>query len=309
VVVISNYTSTLNLIEQLLKSSDLPSLRLDGSVAASKRQSLVDQFNRSKSSKVFAFLLSAKAGGVGLNLIGASRLILFDVDWNPATDDQAVARIHRQGQKRHCKIYRFLIKGGLEEKIWQRQVVKRALADSIMQGGSTVSTGGLAPKQKAKGQTSTFSQEELKDLFRLDESDGLRTHELIGCECKGTALEGGVDGERVPRKTQVLGEDGEPLEHMKSDFQDQPGSISSPAKCEVEAEREELLKYAHLDTSIFSQPDVDSEFLERVSAVVDDDCLEHILRLNQDMTGGSSICYVFKKTIGSQTRYSTEGEV
>ncbi|KAJ9497813.1 helicase [Exophiala xenobiotica] len=324
VVVISNYTSTLNLIEQLLKSSDLPSLRLDGSVAASKRQSLVDQFNRTKSSQVFAFLLSAKAGGVGLNLIGASRLILFDVDWNPATDDQAVARIHRQGQKRHCKIYRFLIKGGLEEKIWQRQVVKRALADSIMQGGSTVSSGGLAPKQKAKGQTSTFSQEELKDLFRLDESDGLRTHELIGCECKGTALEEGVDGERVTRKTQVLGEDGEPmeqdaqevlpeisssLEHMKSDFQDQPGSISSPAKCEVEAEREELLKYAHLDTSIFSQPDVDSELVERVSAVVDDDCLEHILRLNQDMTGGSSISYVFKKTIGSQTRYSPEGEV
>ncbi len=332
VVVISNYTSTLNLIEQLLKSSDLPSLRLDGSVAASKRQNLVDQFNRSKSSQMFAFLLSAKAGGVGLNLIGASRLILFDVDWNPATDDQAVARIHRQGQKRHCKIYRFLIKGGLEEKIWQRQVVKRALADSIMQGGSTISSGGLAPKQKGKGQTSTFSQEELKDLFRLDENAGLRTHELIGCECKGTAFEEGVDGEHALKKTQVAGEDGEPLEQdsqevlpeiqvstkkansssleqMKSDFQDQRGSITSPAKCEVEAEREELLKYVHLDTSIFSQPDVDSDLVERVSAVVDDDCLEHILRLSHHMTGGSSISYVFKKTNGSQTRYPLEEEV
>lgn len=148
VVVVSNYTSTLNLIEQLLSSSGLTYLRLDGSVAAKKRQGLVDQFNRNKSSQSFAFLLSAKAGGVGLNLIGASRLVLFDVDWNPATDDQAIARIHRQGQQKHCKIYRFLIKGGLEEKIWQRQAVKRALADSIMQAGTAISSGANGPSGK-----------------------------------------------------------------------------------------------------------------------------------------------------------------
>jgi DNA repair and recombination protein RAD54B len=179
VVVISNYTSTLNLIEQLLLGSNLTYLRLDGSVAAKKRQGLVDQFNRSKSAQSFAFLLSAKAGGVGLNLVGASRLVLFDVDWNPATDDQAIARIHRQGQKRHCKIYRFLIKGGLEERIWQRQAVKRALADSIMNPGSNTAVDIVEPGTKGKSNTSTFSQDELKDLFRLDESESLRTHDLI----------------------------------------------------------------------------------------------------------------------------------
>ena len=55
-----------------------------------------------------AFLLSAKSGGVGINLIGASRLVLFDLDWNPATDHQAMARIHRDGQRREVKIYRMI---------------------------------------------------------------------------------------------------------------------------------------------------------------------------------------------------------
>jgi DNA repair and recombination protein RAD54B len=130
----------------------------------------VDDFNRSPASSCFAFLLSAKAGGTGLNLIGASRLVLFDVDWNPATDMQAMARIHRDGQKRHCWIYRIMLKGGLEEKIWQRQVTKIGLADSVME-----QKGGMAQ----------FSREELKDLFKLYDVDGCQTHDLLNCQCGG----------------------------------------------------------------------------------------------------------------------------
>ncbi|OXV07750.1 hypothetical protein Egran_04485 [Elaphomyces granulatus] len=170
IVLVSNYTSTLNLLATLLTSLSLPFLRLDGTTPSSKRQSLVDDFNRSPASSCFAFLLSAKAGGTGLNLIGASRLILFDVDWNPATDMQAMARIHRDGQKHHCRIYRIMLKGGLEEKIWQRQVTKIGLADSVVE---------------KKGGVAQFSREELRDLFRLDEDDNCQTHELIGCKCGG----------------------------------------------------------------------------------------------------------------------------
>jgi DNA repair and recombination protein RAD54B len=185
VVLVSNYTSTLNLMEKLLESCGYRYLRLDGAVPSNKRQGLVDQFNRAKPSQTFAFLLSAKAGGVGIDLTGASRLILFDVDWNPATDDQAIARIHRQGQKRPTRIYRFLIKGGLEEKIWQRQVVKRGLADSIMENRNAETTPRTARSSKAKSGKATFTQEELKDLFRFDEAEGLRTHDLITCPCTG----------------------------------------------------------------------------------------------------------------------------
>ncbi|KAJ3060838.1 helicase, partial [Rhizoclosmatium hyalinum] len=76
---------------------------------------LVDQFNNSTATASFCFLLSAKAGGMGLNLIGASRLFLLDIDWNPAVCLQAMARIWREGQKRSVKIYRFLTTGSVEE--------------------------------------------------------------------------------------------------------------------------------------------------------------------------------------------------
>ena len=66
-----------------------------------KRQKLVDQFN-DPAGKEFVFLLSSKAGGCGINLIGANRLILFDPDWNPAADQQALARVWRDGQKKEC---------------------------------------------------------------------------------------------------------------------------------------------------------------------------------------------------------------
>ena len=170
IVLVSNYTSTLDLLAKLLASLSLPFLRLDGSTPTQKRQTLVEDFNRLPAHACFAFLLSAKAGGTGLNLIGASRLVLFDVDWNPATDVQAMARIHRDGQKRHCRIYRFLLKGSLEEKIWQRQVTKIGLADSVMDH---------------KDNVAQFSRDELRDLFRLDEESTCQTHDLLGCSCGG----------------------------------------------------------------------------------------------------------------------------
>ncbi|KAK1077068.1 helicase [Friedmanniomyces endolithicus] len=173
VVLVSNYTSTMDVLAQFLTSLSYTYLRLDGSTPAGKRQGLVDLFNRSPPSKSFVFLLSAKAGGTGLNLIGASRLILFDLDWNPATDLQAMARVHRDGQKRPCYIYRFLTQGALDEKIFQRQVSKTGLADSIVDG---------------KSGASGFSREELRDLFTLDESTECQTHKLLGCKCGGDGL-------------------------------------------------------------------------------------------------------------------------
>ncbi|THX98185.1 hypothetical protein D6D03_07994 [Aureobasidium pullulans] len=168
VVVVSNYTATLDMIGKLLTAMEYPHLRLDGSTPAKDRQGLVDKFNRTSANNCFVFLLSAKAGGVGLNLIGASRLVLFDIDWNPATDLQAMGRVHRDGQKHPVHIYRFLTKGALEEKIFQRQLTKQGLADSIVDN---------------KANASSFSPEELRDLFTLDLREGCQTHDLLGCDC------------------------------------------------------------------------------------------------------------------------------
>ncbi|GAB7360009.1 hypothetical protein MBLNU230_g7534t1 [Neophaeotheca triangularis] len=173
VVLVSNYTSTMDVLAGLLTSLGYKYLRLDGSTPPAKRQDLVDRFNRSPPNNSFVFLLSAKAGGTGLNLIGASRLVLYDLDWNPATDLQAMARVHRDGQKRPCFIYRLVTQGALEEKIFQRQISKTGLADSIVDG---------------KNGVSGFSPEELRDLFRLDESDDCQTHKLLSCPCGGRGM-------------------------------------------------------------------------------------------------------------------------
>lgn len=81
VVIVSQFTQTLQILQNVLESHNMTYCRLDGSTATNKRQEIVDMFNRSPASRKFAFLLSAKSGGCGLNLIGASRLILFDSDW------------------------------------------------------------------------------------------------------------------------------------------------------------------------------------------------------------------------------------
>ncbi|KAF8492487.1 P-loop containing nucleoside triphosphate hydrolase protein [Hysterangium stoloniferum] len=95
IVLISNYTQTLDLFERMLRSKKYGYFRLDGGMAITKRQKYVDQFNDPERSE-FVFLLSSKAGGCGINLIGANRLILFD------PDQQALARVWRDGQKKEC---------------------------------------------------------------------------------------------------------------------------------------------------------------------------------------------------------------
>lgn len=111
IVLVSNYTQTLDLFEKLCRKRRYNYCRLDGSMTIKKRSKVVDAFNKPESDQ-FIFMLSSKAGGCGLNLIGANRLIMFDPDWNPANDDQAMARVWRDGQKKPCFIYRLLMVNG-----------------------------------------------------------------------------------------------------------------------------------------------------------------------------------------------------
>ncbi len=139
---VSNFTSVLDIIAAMTAAAGWGSLRIDGGIAIDERQSLVNRFNR-RSDDTFVMLLSSHAGGVrltqtlsephptpppppppppplsqvGLNLIGANRLVLFDSDWNPAVDAQAMGRVWRQGQLLPVFIYRLLSTGTLEEKV------------------------------------------------------------------------------------------------------------------------------------------------------------------------------------------------
>ncbi|KAG6813679.1 hypothetical protein H0H92_008527 [Tricholoma furcatifolium] len=173
-VLVSHYTSTLNILESFCRKKKYSYFRLDGQTPAAKRQEFVNTFNKSSRNQSFIFLLSSKAGGVGINLIGASRLCLIDSDWNPSHDLQSMARCHRDGQKRPVYIYRFLTTGAIDEKIYQRQVTKLGLSDSLMQSGTTSS------------KSDSFTRKELRDIFRIDPNTACNTHDLLECPCEHT---------------------------------------------------------------------------------------------------------------------------
>ncbi|KAG2153895.1 P-loop containing nucleoside triphosphate hydrolase protein [Suillus clintonianus] len=172
-IIVSHYTSTLNLIEAFCKKKSYTYFRLDGQTPAAKRQEYVNTFNKSSQHSHFLFLLSSKAGGVGLNLIGASRLCLIDSDWNPSHDLQSMARIHRDGQKRPVFIYRFLTAGTIDEKIYQRQVTKIGLSNFYT----------IKFKGSSGSKSDSFSRKDLRDIFRVHPETGCNTHDLLDCGC------------------------------------------------------------------------------------------------------------------------------
>lgn len=180
VIVVSNFTSTLDLLQRYCNEQRFPTLRLDGKTKQDARAKLVAQFNRNDGSdqEPFVFLLSSRSGGVGLNLIGANRLVLFDSDWNPSTDRQAMARIHRDGQTKPCFIYRLLLVGTMDEKMYQRQITKIGLSDALV-GSDTHSA------EQASTVGDSFSQEEIKDIFTMHPSTHCHTHDLLRCRCEG----------------------------------------------------------------------------------------------------------------------------
>lgn len=126
-------------------------LRMDGKTAIKERQKLVDKFNTDPD--IHLFLLTTRVGGLGTNLTGASRVIIYDPDWNPSTDIQARERAWRLGQKKEVAIYRLVSPGCIEEKIYQRGIFKMFIADKVLRD----------PKQR-----SALSFSDLHDLFTLE---------------------------------------------------------------------------------------------------------------------------------------------
>lgn len=132
ILIFSQFIQTLNLLEDLLSLMGYTFDRLDGSVRGDLRQQKIDRFN---SGKVFAFLLSTKAGGLGLNLTAADIVIIFDNDWNPQNDVQAEARAHRIGQQKSVHVYRLVTKGTYEEELFNRASRKLGLSQAVFDNG------------------------------------------------------------------------------------------------------------------------------------------------------------------------------
>ncbi len=152
ILLFSQFTSVLQKIEEDFKKEDISYLYLDGGTSAKDRVERVKKFNDDSNIKVF--LISLKAGGVGLNLTSASVVIHFDPWWNPSVEDQATDRVHRFGQENKVEVIKLVAKDTIEEKIVLMQEDKRELIQSLMDG-KTMDGKGLK----------RLTEEEISKLF------------------------------------------------------------------------------------------------------------------------------------------------
>ena len=131
VLVFSQFTSFLDLVRKKLEEQSVDYLYLDGSTPLKQREQLVEDFQQGT---VPVFLISLKAGGLGLNLVGANYVIHLDPWWNPSIEQQATDRAYRIGQQRNVTVYHLITKNTIEEKILRLHKTKRNLADALLEG-------------------------------------------------------------------------------------------------------------------------------------------------------------------------------
>ena len=132
-----------------MKKEQISYLKLTGQTKVSDRINLVDEFNNNPDKKLF--LISLKAGGTGLNLVGADMVIHYDPWWNVSSENQATDRTYRIGQKRNVQVYKLITKNSIEEKIYDLQKRKEALIDNMLSTNQTF--------------ISKLSKEEIMNLF------------------------------------------------------------------------------------------------------------------------------------------------
>ena len=152
VLIFSQMTKMLDILEDFLEGEGFKYERIDGGITGSVRQEAIDRFN-APGAPQFCFLLSTRAGGLGINLATADTVIIYDSDWNPHNDIQAFSRAHRIGQANKVMIYRFVTRGSVEERITQVAKKKMMLTHLVVRPGM--------------GNKNTMSKQELDDILKF----------------------------------------------------------------------------------------------------------------------------------------------
>lgn len=150
ILIFSQFASMLNLIRQTLAAQGRDLFYLDGQTPAQSRVEMCRRFNEGEAE---LFLISLKAGGTGLNLTGADTVILYDLWWNPAVEEQAIGRAHRMGQKQVVQVIRLVTEGTIEEKILELQQRKKDLIAEVIEPGDRGST--------------TLSEQDIRELLMV----------------------------------------------------------------------------------------------------------------------------------------------
>jgi len=153
VLIFSQMTKMLDILEDYLEGEGYKYERIDGTITGSLRQEAIDRFN-APGAQQFVFLLSTRAGGLGINLATADTVIIYDSDWNPHNDIQAFSRAHRIGQANKVMIYRFVTRNSVEERVTQVAKRKMMLTHLVVRPGMG-------------GKQANFTKQELDDILRF----------------------------------------------------------------------------------------------------------------------------------------------
>eukprot|EP01025_Chloroclados_australasicus_P061699 TRINITY_DN8110_c3_g1_i2.p1 TRINITY_DN8110_c3_g1~~TRINITY_DN8110_c3_g1_i2.p1 ORF type:complete len:1007 (+),score=121.42 TRINITY_DN8110_c3_g1_i2:328-3021(+) len=145
-LIFSQMTRVLDILEDFCIYRQYQYCRIDGNTSGQDRENSIDDFNREGSSK-FIFLLSTRAGGLGINLATADIVILYDSDWNPQMDLQAMDRAHRIGQKKEVQVFRFCTEASIEEKVIEKAYKKLRLDALVIQQGRLTQSNNKASKE------------------------------------------------------------------------------------------------------------------------------------------------------------------
>ena len=165
VLIFSQMTKMLDLLEDYLEGMGYKYERIDGGITGTVRQEAIDRFNDPNADQ-FVFLLSTRAGGLGINLATADTVIIYDSDWNPHNDIQAFSRAHRIGQKNKVMIYRFVTRNTVEERVTQVAKKKMMLTHLVVQS------------QGKEGAKSNLSKKEIDDILKFGTEELFKEEEV-----------------------------------------------------------------------------------------------------------------------------------
>jgi SWI/SNF-related matrix-associated actin-dependent regulator of chromatin subfamily A member 5 len=164
VLIFSQMSRVLDILEDYCLMREFQYCRIDGSTAHEDRISAIDEYNREGSEK-FVFLLTTRAGGLGINLTSADIVVLYDSDWNPQADLQAMDRAHRIGQTKQVYVYRFVTESAIEEKVLERAAQKLRLDQLVIQQGRAQQ---MATKAASKDELLNMVQHGAEEIFERE---------------------------------------------------------------------------------------------------------------------------------------------
>uniref|UniRef100_A0AAR2J2J7 DNA helicase n=1 Tax=Pygocentrus nattereri TaxID=42514 RepID=A0AAR2J2J7_PYGNA len=182
VLIFSQMTKMLDLLEDFLENEGYKYERIDGGVTGVMRQEAIDRFN-APGAPQFVFLLSTRAGGLGINLATADTVIIYDSDWNPHNDIQAFSRAHRIGQNRKVMIYRFVTKASVEERITQVAKKKMMLTHLVVRPGLGSKAGSMSKQELddiLKFGTEELFKDEMASGKCLSDMVSTQGHSVLG---------------------------------------------------------------------------------------------------------------------------------